>query len=1048
MISFKVAYRKTKRGSVIKVREYAVAETKDALTNQRQQINPATEDAKFQYAKHLTPDEVKLGQDSGKLLVGTFQANRDNNLEGLVSVNLDGEDVHVLVQGRESLNRAIHEDQVILELLPKSEWKTKSDFVLEPDFAEELDTLDKDITNAAIRLQSSKTNTHIRPTGKIVAVTKRVWRQYTGVLMRHQKSLGRSVNVTRCLFRPSDRKIPIIRIETRQYETLKNQRLLVAIDSWPRASKYPQGHYIKCLGTIGDKDTENQVLLLEHDVPHLCFTDAVLNCLPSEGPGWRISEQELKLREDLRSIDVCSVDPPGCTDIDDALHYRDLDKETCEVGVHIADVSHFVKPGTALDQEAANRGTTVYLCDRRIDMIPDLLSSNLCSLIQHQDRLAFSAIWKIRKSDAEILDVRFVKSIISSRASLTYEKAQQMIDDSKEKSAIHKSLRGLNDLAKILKKKRLERGALVLARADEIRFVEVESETHDRDAGMEIQHKKMVDTNSMVEEFMLLANISVATKLLQSFPDLALLRRHPRPSKQNFEDLVESARVKGFDVKPDDGKTLSDSLDMAKIPGDYFFNLMLRMIATRCMTPAAYFCSGYFDPQVVSFTHFGLAADLYTHFTSPIRRYADLLVHRLLAASIGSSQLDRSLKNKNNIQMYCDQINYRHRMAQLASRASARLHTVLYIKSKKELVEDAHIFFIRQNAMQILIPRIAFEFTYFLQPSDDWQYNVDDKSQKNLSKNVIFKQFDKLKVHVSISTKADLRFSDKIQVRILEPPIDDPKLDETLMNETSDKIEPHTDLTDSMVCDQPDDIFVDPKVNILGKDSYDNIKKKIRLDLVEVEDDKPVIVVPGDSLDKYISKDATFLGPGLMRINNNVIATKGGILKMRSNNLFWIDSHQKRYVASRGECVIGIVRSKGSLHARIDINTADLATLSLLAFEGANKRNKPNLNVGDLVYAKVLTASRHVETELVCVNSNGKRDGLGLIGDKGGTLITVSIDTVRVLLSPQCDLLQKFGQSLRYETALGMNGRIWINSNEPSTTVRIANELRRFDSGA
>lgn len=1045
MISFKVAYRKTKRGSVIKVRDYS---SKDAATNQAQQPTPQQpEDTKFQYPKHLTPDEIKSGLEDGRLLPGKFQASRENTLEGYVSVNINDEDVHVLVLGRESLNRAIHDDEVVIELLPQSEWKSKSDVVLLPETSADTETMEDDVANAAEKLQLIDKSTHIKPTGKIVAITKRVWRQYTGVLRRNQASLGRTSTMTRCLFVPSDRHIPIIRIETRQYETLKNQRLVVAIDSWPRASRYPQGHYVKSLGNIGDKDTENQVLLLEHDVPHLSFTDAVLNCLPPEGPDWKIPDEEFRSREDLRTINVCSVDPPGCTDIDDALHFRDLDNDNCEVGVHIADVSHFVRPGTAMDQEAANRGTTVYLTDRRIDMIPGLLSSNLCSLIEHQDRLAFSAIWRMRKSTAEVLDVRFARSIINSKASLTYEKAQSMIDDKSANSVIHQSLRGLNNLAKKLKKKRMERGALVLARADEIRFVETESETHERDAGLEIQHKQLVDTNSMVEEFMLLANIAVANKLLSVFPEQALLRRHPKPSKANFDELIESAKVKGFEIVPDDGKSLSQSLDGAQLPKDEFFNLMLRMIATRCMTPAAYFCSGYIDPQITSFTHFGLAADLYTHFTSPIRRYADLLVHRLLAAAIGSGNIDITLKNKNAIQMACEQINYRHRMAQLASRASARLHTVLYIKSKKELKEEAYIFFVRQNAIQILIPRIAFEYTYFLPPGDAWRYDVVERCQKNETKGFVLKQFDRLKVHVCISNKDDTRFSDKIQVKIIQPPIDDITDIEAINEELrTEEVANDTERQD-VEFEVYDDRVLKLCAETLSKVSYNQVKKKIRLDLSEKESSKPVIVMPGDVLEKYISKETTILGPGLMRDEGRVVATKSGILKMRNNNLFWVDCHQKRYVAARGECVIGIVRSKGSLHVRVDINSADLATLSLLAFEGANKRNKPNLNVGDLVYAKVLSASKHVETELVCVNSNGKRDGLGQIGEKGGTFITLSIDTTRVLLSPQCDLLEKLGQMHRYEIALGMNGRVWINSSEPTTLIQVAYELRKFDIG-
>jgi len=1039
MFGFKVAYRKTKRGSVIKVRDYSNFDPNDSQA----QASPPTDDIKFQYPKHLTPEEIKLGIEDGRLLSGKFQASRENSLEGYVAVNIDGEDVHVLLQGRDGLNRAIHDDEVVIELLPQSEWKTKSDFVLLPEASTDVETIDSVI--ASTKLQSSEKSAHIKPTGKVVAITKRVWRQYTGVLRRQQATLGRSLTMTRCLFVPSDRRIPIIRIETRQYETLKNQRLVVAIDSWPRASRYPLGHYVKSLGNIGDKETENQVLLLEHDVPHLSFSEAVLACLPPEGPDWKIPDQELLNRTDFRHLDVCSVDPPGCTDIDDALHYRDLDSKTCEVGVHIADVSYFVKQGTPMDQEAANRGTTVYLSDRRIDMIPGLLSSNLCSLIQNQDRLSFSVVWTITKSDAKLLDVKFMRSVINSRASLTYEKAQSMIDDKSNKGVIHNSLRGLNNLAKKLKRRRIERGALVLARADEIRFVETDSETHERDSGLEIQHKRLVETNSMIEEFMLLANISVAEKLLEVFPDRSLLRRHPKPSKANFDDLVDSARVKGFEIKPETGKSLSDSLDRAKLAQNDYFNLMLRMIATRCMTPAAYFCSGYVDSQVTSFTHFGLAAELYTHFTSPIRRYADLLVHRLLAKAIDAGELDQSLLDKNSIQLYCDQINYRHRMAQLASRASARLHTVLYIKSKRELFEEAYIFFVRQNAIQILIPRIAFEYTYFLQPSESWRYDVSERSQTNSEKNIVLKQFDRLKVHVSISKKEDTRFSDKILVKILEPRLDELHEDVSPESEEVHDAENKTLAIDSSIRDV-EMISEDSLVNMpLGKIAYSEMKKKIRLDLSETGSSKPVIVMPGDTLEKYISKETTMLGPGLMRSENKVVATKSGILKMRNNNLFWVDCHQKRYVAARGECVIGIVRSKGSLHVRVDINSADLASLSLLAFEGASKRNKPNLNVGDLVYAKVLSASEHIEAELVCVNSNGKCDGLGLIGDKGGNLITLSIDTTRVLLSSQCDLLEKLGQLYRYEIALGMNGRVWINSNEPSTIIRVANELRKFD---
>lgn len=174
---------------------------------------------------------------------------------------------------------------------------------------------------------------------------------------------------------------------------------------------------------------------------------------------------------DCRHLDICSVDPPGCTDIDDALHCRQLDNGNFEVGVHIADVSHFIRPGTAIDKEAGNRSTTVYLTDRRIDMVPELLSSNLCSLRGGVERFAFSCIWEMDE-EANVLSTKFHKSIIKSKSAMTYEQAQNLIDDVKDETSVAESLRNLLKLSKILKKRRIDNGALVLA-SSEIRLVDI-----------------------------------------------------------------------------------------------------------------------------------------------------------------------------------------------------------------------------------------------------------------------------------------------------------------------------------------------------------------------------------------------------------------------------------------------------------------------------------------------------------------------------------------------------------------------------------------------
>lgn len=230
------------------------------------------------------------------------------------------------------------------------------------------------------------------------------------------------------------------------------------------------------------------------------------------------------------------MDPPGCTDIDDALHCKLLEGNKLEIGVHIADVSHFIRPGNALDIEASSRATTVYLVGNRIDMVPELLSSNLCSLREGVERFAFSCIWEIDEN-GNILNTKFHKSIICSKKAMTYEEAQLLIDDKNSNDVLTESLRNLNKIAKILKKRRLENGALILA-SPEIKIM-MDSETHDP---IDVDVKKLFETNSMVEEFMLLANISVAEKILEEFPDCAVLRRHPKPPPANFNPLITAGK--------------------------------------------------------------------------------------------------------------------------------------------------------------------------------------------------------------------------------------------------------------------------------------------------------------------------------------------------------------------------------------------------------------------------------------------------------------------------------------------------------------------------
>ena len=350
-------------------------------------------------------------------------------------------------------------------------------------------------------------------------------------------------------------------------------------------------------------------------------------------------------------------------------------------------------------------------------MLPTLLSGNLCSLRGGVERFAFSCVWEVNPDTAEFLTTKFCKSIIKSKKAMTYEEAQNRIDDDKDQSDLTLSLRRVMKISKILKNNRRKLGALQLA-GSEVRFT-VDRETADP---IDVQTKKSFDTNSMVEEWMLAANCATAKHTYDHFPECALLRRHPEPPPSNFEPLILAGKQVGHEIKVGTAKELQVSLDAAVSPDNPYFNTMLRMIATRCMMQALYFATGTIEEPL--FVHYGLAAPFYTHFTSPIRRYADVMVHRLLAASIGADVTWPELLDKKQSQTQANMINYRHRMAQYAERSSVNLFTHMFFK-KKARDEQGYILFIKQNAIQVLIPKYGLEGTLYLKSTDDVKFEYD-----------------------------------------------------------------------------------------------------------------------------------------------------------------------------------------------------------------------------------------------------------------------------------------------------------------------------------
>uniref|UniRef100_A0A7S4N145 Ribosomal RNA-processing protein 44 n=1 Tax=Guillardia theta TaxID=55529 RepID=A0A7S4N145_GUITH len=735
--------------------------------------NQADEDAarkpdgkEVSYPPHLSAMEIQDGVRQGRFVIGTLHMARDNATEGWVVPTetrhgAKKDDKHgkdkdtgsssrdLLVSGRLNLNRAMELDKVVVEILPKDQWRAPRQVIVQ-----ELDEEEKEKDAAK---EETVSEVDLRPTAKVVGIMKRAWRPFCGSIEPPLNPRDKHV-----LFVPVSKQIPKVRIFTRQVEELLEKRILVAIDSWEADSKFPSGHYVRTIGDIGDIQCESEVILIEHDVCIREFAPAVFKLLPPVGPNgeWEVPEEEIRKRVDLREgYRVCSIDPPGCKDIDDALHVKPLGKGRVEMGVHIADVTHFVAPNNPLDEEARFRGTSVYLVQKRIDMLPSLLTTDLCSLRGQVERLAFSVIWTLDVETAEILDVKFHRSVIKSVAAMTYGQAQEMIDNEEDQSLLAKDLRLMRDMTRKLRQKRVTAGALTLA-SPEVRF-ELDSVTHDPiDVGMYV----LKETNSMVEEMMLLANCSVAKKIHEHYPNSSMLRRHPAPQDSNFDSLRKISQALGFKLECDSNKSLAESLNKMHIPGNEMANKLLRILATRCMTQAVYFASGDVSSSA-DFQHYGLATPIYTHFTSPIRRYADVIVHRLLAACLGLCDLPDELAEAAGVSEIADHINHRHRMAQFAGRASTELHAHVFFKNKV-VEEEAYVMRLRKNGIVVLIPKYGLESPVILEEKGSSQYKLDADGMCLSSPSRSIRVLDRVKIRISVSTSRMHRTN--LQLELLE----------------------------------------------------------------------------------------------------------------------------------------------------------------------------------------------------------------------------------------------------------------------------------------
>ena len=394
---------------------------------------------RYGHFEYLHIDELQKGLKQKQLFKGKLNVTGENCREAYCTIK--GEDgtkmTYFLNENNGHFNRAIHDDIVVIEPLPRSQWEQPMGRKWLTHVGNDQDDPKNNLlTEKGKDTQEQKSLNHgVMPTAQVVGLYNNdssIRRQFIATLV--PKSTVFQFDDNAIVVVPMDSKIPRIRIKTRiDHERIVNKRLLVEIDSWNLNSLYPSGHYVKSIGDVGDLNTEIKCLLIEHKIDlYYPFSANALACLPQipSGEPWKIPEDEIKQRRDLRtSCRIFSVDPKGCQDIDDAMHARVLETGDIEVGIHIADCTYFVKLHSALDREAAVRGTTFYLVDRRFDMLPSLLSSNLCSLHGNTDRLAVSVIWTLSPDLEKVKSTWYGRTVIHNIQAMTYEQAHNILHD-------------------------------------------------------------------------------------------------------------------------------------------------------------------------------------------------------------------------------------------------------------------------------------------------------------------------------------------------------------------------------------------------------------------------------------------------------------------------------------------------------------------------------------------------------------------------------------------------------------------------------------------
>jgi ribonuclease R len=492
--------------------------------------------------------------------------------------------------------------------------------------------------------------------GKVIEVVSRFKTEYVGRVQIGKKTI---------FVVPDSNKVPVDFYIKGGLKAEHDQKVVVELIKW-EDTKSPQGKITRVLGDSGDNNTEMNSIMIEYGLP-IEFPQDVINesfLVPEV-----ISEKEINSRKDMRGITTLTIDPVDAKDFDDALSVNIINDNKIEVGVHIADVGHYVKPGTKLDDEAFKRATSVYLVDRCVPMLPERLSNGICSLKPHEDRLAFSVIFTL-DSEGNILNTWQGKTVIHSDRRYAYEEAQEIIEGNDGDYSTE--IRLLDTLARKIRKKRIKEGSIEMG-GIEVRFKLAE----DNKKPIGVYFKEQKEANKLIEEFMLLANKSVA-KTLSDASWANVYRVHDTPNMEKLNALVGVCKTFGYDIEIYDDsaeikKTLNGLLkEIKETPEEN----MIETLVTRCMSKATY--------TIKNIGHYGLGFTHYSHFTSPIRRYPDLITHRILLDFLDK----KSQGNPGKIEEQAKWCSARELVAAKAQRDSIKYKQAEYLLDKIGKVFD------------------------------------------------------------------------------------------------------------------------------------------------------------------------------------------------------------------------------------------------------------------------------------------------------------------------------------------------------------------------